>query len=130
MFCFIFISIIININHLYLLRISLSHTLKAFVPYGYKVILSNVCNPLSSSLLNVILSVSSVYTLCASLLSLCCNYNIGLLSNKHFLQSLNLSILFITHFFVPLPYLLHKTRQPLPNKSKIEINLLHFRSNE
>ena len=44
MLCFVLICIIIKIYHLYLLSISLSHTLNAFVPYGYVVILLNVCN--------------------------------------------------------------------------------------
>ena len=42
--------------------ISLSHTLKAFVPYGY-VTLSNVCSLLSSLLFSAVLFTSSVYTL-------------------------------------------------------------------
>ena len=44
-------------------NISLSHTLNGFVPYGYVVILSNVCNSLSSLLLSAILLTSSVHTL-------------------------------------------------------------------
>ena len=44
-------------------NISRSHTLNALVPYVYVVILSNVCNLLSSLLLNAILLTSSVYTL-------------------------------------------------------------------
>ena len=71
MLYFIFISIIIKINHLYLLIISLSHTLTEFVPYGYAVTLSKVCNVLSSLILSAILLISSVYTQCASLLNLC-----------------------------------------------------------
>ena len=63
MFCFIFICIIIKINHLYLLSISLSHTLKAFAPYGYVIILPKACEHLSSVLLSPILLISSVYTL-------------------------------------------------------------------
>ena len=47
MFYFVFISIIIKINHLYLLSISFSHNVKAFVPYGYVIILSKVYNLLS-----------------------------------------------------------------------------------
>ena len=43
-----------------LLSISLSHTLKAFVPYGYVVILSNVCSLLLSLLINAILFTSCV----------------------------------------------------------------------
>ena len=70
MFGFVFISIFIKVEHFYiyfyynlLFNISLSHTLKAFVPYGYVVILSNVCSLLSSSLLEAILLISSVYKL-------------------------------------------------------------------
>ena len=47
------------------LNSSVLHTLKAFVPYGYVVIPSNVCNLSSSLLLSAILLNSSVYTLCA-----------------------------------------------------------------
>ena len=70
---FIFINTVIKVDHfLYLFfvilyfiviftsKISLSHTLKAFVPYGYVVILSNVCSLLSSLLLKAILFTSSV----------------------------------------------------------------------
>ena len=64
---FIFISIIIKINHLYLHSISLSHTLNRFGPYGYVVILSKVCNLLSLLLLSAILLISSEYMQCASL---------------------------------------------------------------
>ena len=42
-------------NYLYLLSISLSNALKAFVPYGNVVILSKVYNLLSSLLLSAIL---------------------------------------------------------------------------
>ena len=103
-FFFIFISIIIKINHLYLLSISLSHTLKAFVPYGHVVILSKVRNILSSLLLSAILSISAGYTQCASLANLCCNFSMTLFLNKQFI-SLNLSILFITPYVVHLAFL-------------------------
>ena len=43
-------------------EISLSHTLNRFAPYGYVVVLSNVCNLLSSLLVNTIFLTSSVYT--------------------------------------------------------------------
>ena len=43
--------------------ISFLHNLNAFVPYEYVVTLLNVCNLLSSSLLNAILLTSSLYTL-------------------------------------------------------------------
>ena len=78
MFCFIFIGMIIKISHL--LSISLSHNLKAFVPHGYVLILSDVCNLFSSLLLSAILFTGLVYKLCASLLNRC---SIGLLLNKH-----------------------------------------------
>ena len=64
-------SIITKINRLYLLSVSLLHTLEAFVSYGYVIILSKVCNLLSSLLLSAFLLTSSVYTQCASLLNLC-----------------------------------------------------------
>ena len=100
-FYFIFISIIIKINHLYLLSISLSHILKA---YGHVVILSKVRNILSSLLLSAILSISAGYTQCASLANLCCNFSMTLFLNKQFI-SLNLSILFITPYVVHLAFL-------------------------
>ena len=84
MLCFIFISIIIKINHLYLLSISLSHT---FVPYGYVVILSKVVNLLSSFLLSAILLTSSVCKQCPSLLNLCCDFIVISFLNKQFLLS-------------------------------------------
>ena len=81
---FIFINVVIETNHLsvatsVLLSISLSHTLKAFIPYGYVVTLSNVCNLLSSLLLGAILLTSSVYTSWRSLLNLNCGFNMVLL---------------------------------------------------
>ena len=82
MFCFIFICIIIKINHLHLLSFSLSHTLKVFVPYGYVVNLSKVCNLLSSLMLTAILLICSAFTLCASLLNLFYDCSIGSLFNK------------------------------------------------
>ena len=85
MFCFIFISKTIKIKHLYFINISLLHTLKAFVPYGYVLILSKVCNLLSSLLLNAILLTSSVYTQCASLLNFCRHFSLISFLNKKFL---------------------------------------------
>ena len=61
---------------------SLSHTLKAFVAYGCVVILSKVCNLLSSLLLSAILLISSVYTQCVSLLIIYCVFSMMLLLNK------------------------------------------------
>ena len=49
--------------YFFIVVISLSHTLKVFVPYGYVVTLLNVCNLLSSLLLIAILFTSSVYTI-------------------------------------------------------------------
>ena len=54
--------IIYTLKHI-LLSISLSLTLKAFVPYGYIVILSNSCILLLSLLLSAIFFTSSAYTL-------------------------------------------------------------------
>ena len=65
-----------------LLSISLSHTLKAFVPYGYVVTLSNVCSLLLSLLFSAILFTSSVYTLWWSLSNLSCDRIIVLLLNN------------------------------------------------
>ena len=58
-----------KVNILYLLSVSLLHTLEAFVPYGYVLILSKVCRLLSSLLLSGILLTFSVYTKCPSLLN-------------------------------------------------------------
>ena len=44
MFYFIFISIIIQINCLYFFRTDVLFTFPAFLSFGYKVILSKVCN--------------------------------------------------------------------------------------
>ena len=84
MFCFIFICIIIKINHLYLLSISVLHTFPTF-GYGYDAVLSKICNLLSSLLLSPILLISSVYTLCNSLLNLCFGFSMILLFSKQFL---------------------------------------------
>ena len=92
MFCFIFIDVIVKINHLYLLSSSVLHTFQTLVPYGYDVISSKICNLLSSLLLSAILLVSSVYKLCASLLKLCCDFNIISFLNKQSLYSINPSI--------------------------------------
>ena len=66
-----------QINH-FIFRYSTSfvlHTFPTLVPYGFDVILLKICSLLSSLLLNAILLISSVYPLCASLLSLCCDFN-------------------------------------------------------
>ena len=61
---------------------SLSRILKAFCPNGYIVILSRVCNLLSSLRPSVTLLISSVYTLRSSLLNLCCDFSMILFLNK------------------------------------------------
>ena len=61
--------------------ISLSHNLNPFVPCGYVVPLSCVCNLLSSLLLIATLFVSSVYTIWWSLLNLSCDLNMVLFLN-------------------------------------------------
>ena len=86
--CFIFTCNIIKINHFIpdtLFSNSVLHTFPAFAPYGYDVILWKVCNRLSSLLLNAILWISSVYTLCNLFLNLCCDFNIISLFSKQFL---------------------------------------------
>ena len=88
MFCFIFISILIKVNHFILNTVfsnSILHTIPTLVPHGYDVILSKLCNLLSSLLLSATLLISSVYTLCALLLNLYCNFKIIPLFNKRFL---------------------------------------------
>ena len=65
-----------------LLSISLSHTLKEFVPYGYVVILSNSCNLFLSLLLGAILLICSIYTLRQSLLNLYCDFSMILSLSK------------------------------------------------
>ena len=82
MLYFIAISIIIEINYLYLLSISLLLTLKVYVPYAYVLILSKVCNHLSSLLLSAILLFSSVYIQCASLLNFCYDFSMTSFLNK------------------------------------------------
>ena len=77
MFCFIFISIIVKINHFlkYFLTILLRILSQFLYSYGNVVILSKVCNLLSSLLLSALLLISSVYILRASLSNLCCDFN-------------------------------------------------------
>ena len=105
MLCLIFISIIIKINHFLFTysRNSVLHNLPAFVPCGYDVILAKFCNLFLSLLLSAILLIP-VYTLCALLLNLCCGFNITSLFNKQSSYSLNLSLRFIIHFFVPFVF--------------------------
>ena len=82
MFSFIFIGIIIKMNHFLCSNNSVLHNFPALITQGYDVILSNVCSLLPSSLLSAILLISSVYTLCASLLDHCCDFNVISLFNK------------------------------------------------
>ena len=82
MLCFVFIRITIKIDHLYLRIISPLHALNAFVPYEYVMILSDICNFLSSLLLNAILLICSVHTLSQPLLNLCCDFSMVLSLNK------------------------------------------------
>ena len=63
---------------------SVLHTFPTFAPYRYDVILSKVCC-LLSSLLNAVLLNSPVNVLCASLLNLCCDFNMILSSCRQFL---------------------------------------------
>ena len=85
MLCFIVVSIIIKINHLYLFSVLLLHTLIAFVPNGYVHILSNVHHLLPSSLISEILLTSAIYTQCASLKYLCYDFSMISFLNKQFL---------------------------------------------
>ena len=61
---------------------SVLHTFTAFTPYGYDIILSKICDLLSSLLLSAILLISLVYTLCDSLLILCCDSDMVSLFSK------------------------------------------------
>ena len=84
---FIFICIIIKVNH-FVLNIVLSnsvlHTIPVLLPYWNDVILSDLYNLLSLLLLSEILLVSSVYLLSALLLNLCCDFNKISLFSKQF----------------------------------------------
>ena len=109
MFCFIFIGIVIKINHLYLLSSSDLHTFPTLAPYGYDVLLSKVCSLLLSLLVSAIsVNFFNIYILCASLLNLFCGFNMISLFSNQFLSSLNFSIPFITHCFVPWAFYYQK----------------------
>ena len=56
---------------------SFLHTKPLFIPYAYVSIESNECILLSSFELKGILLISTVKTLCLSLLDLCCVFNIS-----------------------------------------------------
>ena len=68
------------------------------MPYGYDVTPSNLCSLLSLLLLNVILLIFSMNTLCASLLGLCCDFSIISLFSQQFLKSSNLIVFYYTLF--------------------------------
>ena len=85
MLCFIFVSIMIKINHLYLFSVLLLRTLKAFVLDGYVDILSNVYHQLPSFLISEILLTSAICTQCASLKYLCYDSSVCSFLNKQFL---------------------------------------------
>ena len=110
---------------------SLLHTRSLFTPYAYVSTKSIDCILLSSLELKAILLISSVKTLCLSFLNLCCVYNTSLLFFMNSFESsrlstsilffsewlilfsiwdaskqLNLSFLFMTHFFVAFTFLL------------------------
>ena len=74
-FPFILISNIIKISDI-IFRCSNSfvlHNFEILVQYGYDVLVSKVFDLLLSLILSAIFLISSVYTLCVSLLNLCCN---------------------------------------------------------
>ena len=75
MFHFVFICIIIKINHLYL------HLTFVYFPDGYIVILPKFCNLLSLLQLSETLLISAVYTQCPSTLNLCRDFAMVLFSN-------------------------------------------------
>ena len=85
---------IILLHHISLLSL----TKFLLVPYAYVSIESIDCILLSSFELKAILLISSVKTLCLSLLNLCCICNI---SSLFFVNSvrLSMSILFFSNFF-------------------------------
>ena len=90
-YIYIFIPNIVKINHfifrfckeLHLVS-SFLHTFPTFTKYGYDSILSKTCHLSSSLLLNAILLISSVNTLCASILNLCCDINMISSFCRHF----------------------------------------------
>ena len=93
----------IKISYVYLdILGAILHTFLTLAQYGYDVILSKVCNLLSSLLLSAILIISSVYTLCASLLNLCGDFNMLSLFSKNFFshETLLYYIFFSISFFI------------------------------
>ena len=85
-FFYVFFCNIIKVNHFSYRFTTLLHLVSSFpltrsllVPYAYASIESNDCFHLSSFELNAVLLISSVKTLCLSLLNLCCVFNIDLL---------------------------------------------------
>ena len=82
MFCFIFICIIIKVNH-FIFKCFSSSVLHTFP--ALDIILSKVCNLLSSLLFSAILLIISLYTLCASLLNFFHDFNMISLLKSNFL---------------------------------------------
>ena len=86
MFLYVFFWKIIKVNHFLYHFIILLHLISSFsftrsflVPYAYVSVESVDCILLSSFELKAILLISSVKTLCLSLLNLCCVFDINLM---------------------------------------------------
>ena len=109
-FFYVFFCNIINVNNFLYLFIILLHLTSSFlltrsllVPYAYVSIESNDCILLSSFELNAILLISSVKTLCLSLLNLCCVFNIDLLFLMNFYHFLKVYLCsFFSRYFILL----------------------------
>ena len=141
MFFYVFFCNFIKVNH-FLYRFNIFYYIQSLlfhfvgsllIPYGYVSIESIDCILLSSFELKAVLSISSVKTLCLSLLNLCCVLDIDLLFFINFYEFFNtiyvnffyffldnlfysqvelllnsfhnLSFLFMTQFFVPFSFL-------------------------
>ena len=85
MFFYVFLSNIIKLNHLsyhfvtlFYLIYSFSLTRSSLIPYANVSIELIYCTLLSSFEIKAILLISSIKTLCLSLLSFCCVFNIDL----------------------------------------------------
>ena len=100
---FVFFCNIIKVKHflccfiLLHLIYSFLHTTSLFIPYAHVSTKSTDCILLSSLELKTILLISSVKTLCLSLLNLCCVFSISLLFFYEFFLSSRRSTL--TEFF-------------------------------
>ena len=109
MFFYVFFCNIIKVNHFLYRFIILLHLISSFsltrsllFSYAYISIESIDCILLSSFELKAILLISSVKTLCFSLLNLCCVFNIDLLflmNFYHFFLSLSMFIFFLDILF-------------------------------